>query len=67
MIYDINCCDTKIIKFTTIISLYVIIFILFNHIIRGKEGKAGFNGVFCYSSNDSINNDKKQYDCLWND
>ena len=60
MIYDINCCESKIIKFTTTISLYVILFILFNHIIRGKEGKTGFNGVFCYSSNDSINNDKKQ-------
>ena len=58
MIYDINCCELKIIKFTTIISLYVIPFILFNHIIRGKEGKTGFNGV--YSSNDSIKNDKKQ-------
>ena len=54
MIYDINYCDSKIIKFTTIISLYVIPFILFNHIIRGKEGKTGFNGVLCYSSNDSI-------------
>ena len=53
-IYDINCCDTKIIKFTTTISLYVIPFILFNHIIRGKEGKTGFNGVFCYSSDNSI-------------
>ena len=54
MIYDINCCDTKIIKFITTISLYVIPFILFNHIIRGKEGKTGFNGVFCYSSDNSI-------------
>ena len=41
-------------KNTTIISLYVIPFILFNHIIRGKEGKTGFNGVFCYSSDNSI-------------
>ena len=60
MICDINCCESKITKFTTTILLYVIPFILFNHIIRGKEGKTGFNGVFCYSSNDSINNDKKQ-------
>ena len=60
MIYDINCCKLKIIKFTTTISLYVIPFILFNDIIRGKEGKTGFNGVFCYSSDDLINNDKKQ-------
>ena len=60
MICDINCCESKIIKFTTTISLYVIQFILFNHIIRGKEGKTGFNGVFCYSSDDSINDDKKQ-------
>ena len=43
---DINYCDSKIIKFTTTISLYVILFILFNHIIRGKEGKTGFNGFF---------------------
>ena len=46
MIYDINCCDSKIIKFITTISLYVISFILFNHIIRGKEGKIAFNGIF---------------------
>ena len=54
MICDINCCESKITKFTTTILLYVIPFILFNHIIRGKEGKTGFNGVFCYSSDDSI-------------
>ena len=54
MIYDINCCELKIIKFTTTISLYVIPFILFNHIIRRKEGKTGFNGVFCYSSDNSV-------------
>ena len=47
-------------KIYNTISLYVIPFILFNHIIRGKEGKTGFNGVFCYSSDDSINDDKKQ-------
>ncbi len=46
MIYDINYCDSKIIKFTKTISLYVIPFILFNHIIRVKEGKTGFNGFF---------------------
>ena len=39
---------------TTTISLYVIPFILFNDIIRGKEGKTGFNRVFCYSSDYSI-------------
>ena len=39
MIYDINCCELKIIKFTTTISLYVIPFILFNHIIREKKEK----------------------------
>ena len=46
MIYDINCCELKKIKFITTISLYVIPFILFNHIIRGKEGKIAFNGIF---------------------
>ena len=46
MIFDINCCESKITKFTTTILLYVIPFILFNHIIRGKEGKTGFNRVF---------------------
>ena len=39
MIYDINCCELKIIKFTTTISLYVILYILFNHIIREKKEK----------------------------
>ncbi len=53
MIWDINCCELKIIKCTTT-SLNVIPFILFNHIIKGKEGKTGFIGVFCYSSDDSI-------------
>ncbi len=49
----------KSIKYIIMFLLYIIPFTIFSIIIKKKEGKSGFNGVFCYSSDESNNDDKK--------
>lgn len=48
------------IKYIIMFLLYIIPFTIFSIIIKKKEGKSGFNGVFCYSSDESNNNDKRK-------
>ena len=52
--------SSKIIKNIIMIILYIFPIILFKLFINHKEGKSGFNEVFCYSSDDSINEDKRK-------